>query len=59
VNVPPLTWLYVPGDRPDRVEKALASEAHLVIVDLEDGVEPAAKAEARANLPVLLGHRGV
>ena len=25
VNVPPLTWLYVPGDRPDRVEKAIAS----------------------------------
>jgi citrate lyase subunit beta/citryl-CoA lyase len=57
VNVPPLTWLYVPGDRPDRVEKALASEAHAVIVDLEDGVEPAAKAEARANLRALLGHR--
>ena len=25
VNVPPLTWLYVPADRPDRVEKAIAS----------------------------------
>ena len=25
MNVPPLTWLYVPADRPDRVEKALAS----------------------------------
>jgi citrate lyase subunit beta / citryl-CoA lyase len=53
--VPPLTWLYVPGDRPDRVEKAIASEAHAVIVDLEDGVAPAAKAAARANLPGLLG----
>jgi citrate lyase subunit beta/citryl-CoA lyase len=47
----------VPADRPDRVEKALASAAHAVIVDLEDGVAPAAKAEARANLPDLLGHR--
>jgi citrate lyase subunit beta / citryl-CoA lyase len=28
-----------------------------VIVDLEDGVAPAAKAEARANLPGLLGRR--
>jgi citrate lyase subunit beta / citryl-CoA lyase len=57
VKVPPLTWLYVPGDRPDRVEKAIASDAHAVIVDLEDGVAPDAKAEARANLPALLGHR--
>jgi citrate lyase subunit beta/citryl-CoA lyase len=51
---PPLTWLYVPGDRPDRVEKAIASRAHAVIVDLEDGVAPAAKDEARANVAELL-----
>jgi citrate lyase subunit beta / citryl-CoA lyase len=57
VNVPPLTWLYVPADRPDRVEKAIASAAHAVIVDLEDGVAPAAKARARANLTALLGGR--
>ena len=57
MNVPPLTLLYVPGDRPDRVEKAIASEAHAVIVDLEDGVAPAAKTAARANLPALLGER--
>jgi citrate lyase subunit beta / citryl-CoA lyase len=56
VTVPALTWLYVPGNRPDRVEKAIASDAHAVIVDLEDGVEPGAKAEARANLPALFGH---
>jgi citrate lyase subunit beta/citryl-CoA lyase len=54
VIVPPLTWLYVPGDRPDRVEKALASAAHAVIVDLEDAVGPSAKDEARANLAALL-----
>jgi citrate lyase subunit beta/citryl-CoA lyase len=57
VKVPPLTWLYVPADRPDRVEKAIASAAHAVIVDLEDGVAPAAKAAARASLPALLGKR--
>ena len=50
MNVPPLTWLYVPADRPDRVEKALASRAHAVIVDLEDGVGPPAKEQARSNL---------
>jgi citrate lyase subunit beta/citryl-CoA lyase len=53
VNVPPLTWLYVPADRFDRVEKALASAAHAVIVDLEDGVAPSAKETARANLQLL------
>jgi citrate lyase subunit beta/citryl-CoA lyase len=50
----PLTWLYVPADRPDRVEKALASRAHAVIVDLEDAVAPAAKAAARSGLAALL-----
>ena len=55
--VPPLTWLYVPADRPDRVEKAIASRAHAVIVDLEDGVAPGAKEEARAGLAGLLSER--
>ena len=54
MTVPPLTWLYVPADRPDRVEKAIASRAHAVIVDLEDAVAPGAKAEARAGLAELL-----
>ncbi|MGZ4291397.1 MAG: HpcH/HpaI aldolase/citrate lyase family protein [Gaiellaceae bacterium] len=54
MSAPPLTWLYVPADRPDRVEKAIASRAHAVIVDLEDGVPPAAKDEARANAVELL-----
>jgi citrate lyase subunit beta/citryl-CoA lyase len=48
VTVPPLTWLYAPGDRLDLVEKALASRAHAVIVDLEDGARD--KALARENL---------
>jgi citrate lyase subunit beta/citryl-CoA lyase len=55
MSVPPLTWLYVPADRPDRVEKAIASAAHAVIVDLEDSVAPGAKGEARENLATLLG----
>jgi citrate lyase subunit beta / citryl-CoA lyase len=50
----PLTWLFVPADRPERVEGALASDAHAVIVDLEDGVAPEAKEAARANLAPLL-----
>ena len=54
MTVPPLTWLYVPADRPDRVEKAIASRAHAVIVDLEDGVAPEARAAARGALPSVL-----
>lgn len=43
----PRSWLYVPATRPDRVEKALASRAEAVIVDLEDSVPAGAKVEAR------------
>ncbi|MGW4527285.1 HpcH/HpaI aldolase/citrate lyase family protein [Amycolatopsis sp. NPDC004378] len=51
---PPLTFLYTPADRPDRVRKALASAADVVLVDLEDAVAPARKAEARDHLGRLL-----
>ena len=53
MSAPPLTWLFVPADRPERVEQAIASRAHAVIVDLEDGVPAARKDEARANLAQL------
>jgi citrate lyase subunit beta/citryl-CoA lyase len=39
--------LFVPGDRPDRMEKALGSGADALILDLEDSVAAGAKAEAR------------
>lgn len=44
----PLTWLYVPGDRPHIVSKALGSGADVVIIDLEDAVAPDRKEYARA-----------
>ncbi|MFI6010466.1 HpcH/HpaI aldolase/citrate lyase family protein [Streptomyces sp. NPDC051243] len=50
----PLTWLYVPGDRPRVVAKALASGADIVIVDLEDAVAPDRKDYARAATADLL-----
>lgn len=53
-----LTALYVPGDRPDRVAKALASGADSVIVDLEDAVAPAHKAQARDGLADALAEGG-
>ncbi|MGP7796273.1 HpcH/HpaI aldolase/citrate lyase family protein [Sphingomonas sp. CLY1604] len=39
--------LFVPGDRPERFAKAVASGADAVILDLEDSVAPAAKSAAR------------
>lgn len=42
-----LTGLYVPADRPDRIAKAFASDADVVIVDLEDAVHPQHKDQAR------------
>jgi citrate lyase subunit beta/citryl-CoA lyase len=44
------SYLFVPGDRPDRFDKALAAGADAVIVDLEDAVAPAGKNEARAAI---------
>ena len=43
----PRTYLFVPGNRPERFAKALASGADAVVLDLEDAVAPTAKAEAR------------
>ncbi len=43
----PRSYLFVPGDRPERFAKALASGADAVIVDLEDAVAPANKNAAR------------
>ena len=43
----PRTYLFVPGDRPERFAKALASGADAVVLDLEDAVAPTAKAAAR------------
>lgn len=49
-----LTALYVPGDRPERIAKALASGADIVIVDLEDAVAPQGKDAAREGLAAAL-----
>ncbi|MEO9323508.1 aldolase/citrate lyase family protein [Nocardioides sp. C4-1] len=49
------TALFVPGDRPDRFDTALASGADLVVVDLEDAVDPGRRATAREHVAALLG----
>jgi citrate lyase subunit beta/citryl-CoA lyase len=43
----PRTYLFVPGDRPERFDKALASGADAVVLDLEDAVAPERKSLAR------------
>jgi len=44
---PVRTALFVPGNRPDRADKAVQTRADAVILDLEDAVPPAQKADAR------------
>lgn len=44
------TLLFVPGDRPDRFDKAVASGADGVILDLEDAVAPPDKDRARSHV---------
>lgn len=43
----PRSYLFVPGNRPERFDKACATRADAVIVDLEDAVPAADKASAR------------
>lgn len=43
------TFLFVPGDRPERFEKAAASGADVIIIDLEDAVAPESKQQALEN----------
>jgi citrate lyase subunit beta/citryl-CoA lyase len=48
---PPIrSYLYVPGNDARRIEKALASDADAVILDLEDAVAPSRKDEARETV---------
>ncbi len=47
--------LYVPGNRPDRLQGALTRGADVLIADLEDAVAPADKAAARAAVAEWLG----
>lgn len=44
------SFLFVPAHQPERLTKALASGADLVIADWEDAVAPGAKADARRAL---------
>lgn len=43
----PRSYLFVPGDRPDRFDQAVATGSDIVVLDLEDAVLPKAKIGAR------------
>ena len=49
-----VSMLFVPGDRPERMEKALGSGADALILDLEDSVSAAHKAMAREAIAAFL-----
>jgi citrate lyase subunit beta/citryl-CoA lyase len=52
------TFLFVPGSRPDRFDKAVDSGVDVVILDLEDAVDPAQKREARRHVASWLATGG-
>jgi citrate lyase subunit beta / citryl-CoA lyase len=54
---PAISYLFVPGNRPDRFDKALASGADAIILDLEDAVVPEDKALAREHIAAWLSTR--
>ena len=42
------SWLFAPGDSTKKMGKAIASDADIALLDLEDSVVPDRKPEARA-----------
>ncbi len=50
----PVSYLFVPGSRPERFDKAMAAGADAVIIDLEDAVSPVDKDSARASVAAWL-----
>jgi citrate lyase subunit beta/citryl-CoA lyase len=53
------SYLFVPGDRPERFDKAIATGAHAVILDLEDAVTPERKVQAREAVSQWLANASV
>lgn len=48
-------WLFVPGDSGRKIEKAFGTAAQAIILDLEDGVAPAVKRQARETVRTTVG----
>lgn len=54
----PRSYLFVPGDRPDRFDNAVATSADFVVLDLEDAVLPKGKTSAREAIRSWLSKGG-
>jgi (S)-citramalyl-CoA lyase len=54
---PTRSWLFTPGTRPERFDKAAEVGADVLIIDLEDAVAPADKPAARATALEFLSRR--
>lgn len=52
---PMRSWLFAPADSARKIDKAVASAADIVILDLEDSVAPDAKPAARGLVGEVLG----
>jgi citrate lyase beta subunit len=44
------SWMFVPGDRQRMIDKAMALHVDAIMMDIEDGVAPGEKANARAQI---------
>ena len=49
------SWMFVPGNRDRFIQKAKSSQADAILLDIEDGVLPAEKPEARRMIAAALG----
>ena len=48
------SWMFVPGDRQRMIDKALTLDADAIMIDIEDGVAPAEKENARIQIAASL-----
>jgi citrate lyase subunit beta / citryl-CoA lyase len=51
------SWMFVPGHRQRMIDKALGLNADAIMLDIEDGVAPNEKDQARKNIGESLGHK--
>lgn len=58
-RIVPRSWLFVPGDSDKKLEKATASTADALLLDLEDSVAGENKVSAREKVKVFLSVRPV
>ena len=48
------SWMFVPGDRQRMIDKSMGLPVDAIMMDIEDGVAPAAKDTARRQIAAAL-----